>query len=81
MYLNEIIGQEELKLKLKKMVNKGQFPHCQLFIDSKGYGALPLALSCGMGLIYGFEFLDNEEQKGFHLINFIIILTYILFIQ
>ena len=54
MYLNEIIGQEELKLKLKKMVNKGQFPHCQLFIDSKGYGALPLALSCGMGLIYGF---------------------------
>ena len=64
MYLNEIIGQEELKLKLKKMVNKGQFPHCQLFIDSKGYGALPLALSCGMGLIYGFEFLDNEEQKG-----------------
>ena len=64
MYLNEIIGQEELKSKLKKMVIKGQFPHCQLFIDSKGYGALPLALSCGIGLIYGFEFLDNEEQKG-----------------
>ena len=60
MYLNEIIGQEELKLKLKKM-KQGQFPHCQLFIDSKGYGALPLALSCGMGLFW-FEFLDNEEK-------------------
>ena len=75
MYYNEIVGQEKLKSKLRKMISQDQSPHCQLFIDSKGYGALPLVLSCGMGLIYGFEFLIMKSKRGFHQINFIIIPT------
>tara|TARA_A100001011_G_scaffold398809_1_gene504606 strand:+ start:337 stop:1482 length:1146 start_codon:yes stop_codon:yes gene_type:complete len=64
MYRSEIVGQEKLKSQLRKMISKGQSPHCQLFIDSKGYGGLPLALFSALELIYGFEFLNNEEQKG-----------------
>ena len=64
MYYNEIVGQEKLKSKLRKMIYEGQSPHCQLFIDSQGYGGLPLALFCALELIYGFEFLNHEEKKG-----------------
>ena len=64
MYYNEIVGQEKLKSKLRKMISEDQFPHCQLFIDSQGYGGLPLALFCALELIYGFEFLNKEQKKG-----------------
>jgi DNA polymerase-3 subunit delta' len=64
MYYNEIVGQEKLKSKLRKMISEDQFPHCQLFIDPQGYGGLPLALFCALELIYGFEFLNNEQKKG-----------------
>ena len=68
MYYNEIVGQEKLKSKLRKMIYEGQSPHCQLFIDSQGYGGLPLALFCALELIYGFEFLKiykrNKESKN-----------------
>ena len=40
MYSSEIVGQEPLKRQLKKMVSEAQMPHCQLFIDSKGFGGL-----------------------------------------
>ena len=64
MYYNEIVGQEKLKSKLRKMISEDQSAHCQLFIDSQGYGGLPLALFCALELIYGFEFLNNEQKKG-----------------
>ena len=64
MYHSEIVGQEKLKSQLQKMISEDQCPHCQLFVDSQGYGGLPLALFSSLGLIYGFEYLNNEEQKG-----------------
>ena len=64
MYQSEIVGQKKLKSQLKEVVSSSQYPHCQLFIDSKGYGGLPLALSSALGLIYGFDFLKKEEEKG-----------------
>ncbi len=64
MYHSEIIGQDNLKSQLREMISKGQSPHCQLFIDSQGYGGLPIALFSSLGLIYGFEFLKKEEQKS-----------------
>ena len=64
MYQSEIIGQDKLKSQLKGMVLNGQSPHCRLFIDTGGYGGLPLALNCAMGLIHGFEFLGEEEKKA-----------------
>ena len=64
MYSSEIIGQDRLKHHLKRMINLGQIPHCQLFIDSNGYGGLPLALYGALGLLHGFEALENAEKSG-----------------
>tara|TARA_A100000164_G_scaffold344779_1_gene344114 strand:- start:109 stop:1254 length:1146 start_codon:yes stop_codon:yes gene_type:complete len=63
MYYNEIIGQNRLKNQLKQMIIKSQMPHCQLFIDSMGYGGLPLALYCAMGLLCGFDDLVGAENN------------------
>ena len=64
MYSSEIVGQEPLKLQLKKMVSEAQMPHCQLFIDSKGFGGLPLALYSALGLLHGFSALEEAENNG-----------------
>ena len=64
MYSSEIVGQEPLKLQLKKMVSEAQMHHCQLFIDSKGFGGLPLALYSALGLLHGFSALDEAENNG-----------------
>jgi DNA polymerase-3 subunit delta' len=64
MYSSEIIGQTRLKHQLKQMVNSGQTPHCQLFIDPKGYGGLPLALYGALGLLHGIDALEEAEKNG-----------------
>ena len=46
------------------MVYEVQMPHSQLFIDSKGYGGLPLALFSALGLLHGFETLETAENNG-----------------
>ncbi len=46
------------------MVHEGQMPHCQLFIDSKGFGGLPLALYSALGLVHGFSGLETAENNG-----------------
>ena len=61
MFYGEIIGQNRLKNQLKKMIFESQTPQCQLFIDSKGYGGLPLALYSAMGLLHGFDVLEGAE--------------------
>ena len=64
MYSSEIIWQERLKHQLKQMVYQGQIPHCQSFIDSKGFGGLPLALYSALGLLHGFDALETAESEG-----------------
>ena len=64
MYSSEIIGQNRIKNKLKQMIDDSQTPHCQLFIDAKGYGGLPLALYSAMGLLHGFDALEAAENSG-----------------
>ena len=64
MYSSEIIGQEPLKYQLKKMILLSQAPHCQMFIDSKGFGALPLALYTALGLLHGFTTIEKAEDNG-----------------
>ena len=64
MYSSEIIGQEPLKYQLKKMISLSQVPHCQMFIDSKGFGALPLALYTALGLLHGFTTIEKAEDNG-----------------
>ena len=64
MYSSEIIGQEPLKYQLKKMISLSEVPHCQIFIDSKGFGALPLALYTALGLLHGFNTIEKAENIG-----------------
>ena len=64
MYSSEIVGQEPLKLQLKKMISEAQMPHCHVFIDSKGFGGLPLALYSALGLLHGFSALEEAENNG-----------------
>ena len=63
MFSSEIIGQNRLKNQLKQMIFKSQTPHSQLFIDSMGYGGLPLALYSAMGLLRGFDVLEGAEKN------------------
>ena len=57
MYFSEIVGQKDLKLKIKKSIIKCQSPHCQIVIDPHGYGGLPIALyySCLPALVAGIS--------------------------
>jgi DNA polymerase III, gamma/tau subunits len=45
MYFKDIIGQEEVKQKLIESARKGIVPHAQLFCETGGAGAFPLALA------------------------------------
>ncbi|MFR9534240.1 MAG: DNA polymerase III subunit delta [Rikenellaceae bacterium] len=45
MKFSDIIGQEELKRKLRESVAAGRISHAQLFTGAAGYGTLPLALA------------------------------------
>jgi len=45
MHFDDIIGLEKIKDYLKNTASSGKIPHAQLFIESEGSGALPLAIA------------------------------------
>ena len=45
MYFKDIIGQEEVKERLRQSTRTGIVPHAQLFTEQGGAGAFPLALA------------------------------------
>lgn len=45
MYFKDIIGQEEVKERLRQSARTGMVPHAQLFTEQGGTGAFPLALA------------------------------------
>ena len=45
MYFKDIIGQEEVKERLRQSARTGIVPHAQLFTEQGGAGAFPLALA------------------------------------
>ena len=45
MYFKDIIGQEEIKERLRQSAHTGVVPHAQLFTEQGGAGAFPLALA------------------------------------
>ncbi len=45
MRFSDIIGHEELKERLRRVIASGRVPHAQLFSGAAGRGALPLALA------------------------------------
>ena len=59
-----IIGQRNLRAQLYSMIIDGQMPHCQIFVDSKGYGALPLALFGALGLLQGASATQAVDENG-----------------
>ncbi len=71
MYYQDIIGQNLIKKQLKKMLFEKTYPQSQLFIDSNGYGGLPLAINTGLSLIYGLNKMEEHEQKKIPFSNLI----------
>ena len=51
MYFKDIIGQEEVKERLRQSARTGIVPHAQLFTEQGGAGAFPLALAYARYLI------------------------------
>ncbi len=51
MYFSEVIGQEELKEKLVRMVKERRVGHAFLFLGKAGYGTLPLSLAFSQYLL------------------------------
>lgn len=45
MYFKDIIGQEEVKERLRQSARTGIVSHAQLFTEQGGAGAFPLALA------------------------------------
>ncbi len=46
MFFSDIIGQKEIKNKLRASLKSGRIPHAQLFYGPEGSGTLPLAVAC-----------------------------------
>ncbi|MEC8636469.1 MAG: hypothetical protein VXX99_03605, partial [Bacteroidota bacterium] len=64
MYSSEIIGQNRLKHQLNDAILRRQVPHCQMFIDSLGFGGLPLALHSALNLLYNLNTIEKAEKNG-----------------
>ena len=45
MYFKDIIGQEEVKERLRQSARTGIVPHAQIFTAQGGAGAIPLAVA------------------------------------
>ena len=55
----ELIGQIAAFDALSKQIDKGHLPHSQLFIDSSGFGGLPLAMALAKRLNRGSTSLET----------------------
>ena len=47
MLFSEIIGQADIKERLRRSVDENRIPHAQLFTGPEGSGKLPLAIAYG----------------------------------
>ena len=61
MLWDNIIGQSEIKLKLKESIRNGRISHAQLFSGPEGSGALALALA------YAQEVLCGDSESNCHI--------------
>ena len=61
MHWDEVIGQEEVKTRLKQMVGEGRLPHALLFCGPAGSGKMALALAFASYLLT--ETTSNEMAR------------------
>ena len=61
MHWDEVIGQEEVKTRLKQMVGEGRLPHALLFCGPVGSGKMALALAFASYLLT--ETASNETAR------------------
>jgi len=71
MFLNGVVGQDDLKEKLFSSLNEGQVPHSQCFVDSSGRGGLHLAVAFALELLWDSNrverHLKEEKEASFFL--------------
>lgn len=51
MHYDEVIGQEDIKARLRRQLEEGHVPHAQLFAGPAGCGKLPMALAYASALL------------------------------
>ena len=61
MHWDKIVGQTEIKSKLKQSIKDGRISHAQLFVGPEGSGALALALA------YAQEILCGDTDNNCHI--------------
>ena len=59
MTFDDIIGQEDVKLHLRRLLNENKLPHAIMFCGPKGAGKLPLALAYAQMLL-----CQNPNEEG-----------------
>ena len=71
MFLNGVVGQDDLKGKLFSSLKEGQVPHSQCFIDNSGRGGLHLAVAFALELLWGVKqvekYLRDKKDTSFFL--------------
>lgn len=71
MFLNGVVGQDELKGKLFSSLKEEQVPHSQCFIDNSGRGGLHLAVAFALELLWGVKqvekYLRDKKDTSFFL--------------
>ena len=48
---SEVIGQDEIKAQLDRLIISNRVPHAQLFTGNPGYGGLPLAIEFALSIL------------------------------
>jgi len=63
MFLDRVIGQNDLKEKLFSSLKQPQVPHAQCFIDSSGRGGLDLAVAFGLELLWDKKLIEKHQNE------------------
>ena len=62
MFLNGVVGQDELKGKLFSSLKEEQVPHSQCFIDNSGRGGLHLAVAFALELLWDVKQVEKYQR-------------------
>ena len=61
---SEVIGQDEIKAQLDRLIISNRVPHAQLFTGDPGYGGLPLAIEFALSILNDNNNMHLSRKLG-----------------
>ena len=61
---SEVIGQDEIKAQLDRLIISNRVPHAQLFTGDSGYGGLPLAIEFALTILNHNNKVHSSRKLG-----------------